>query len=259
MEQTFTLSNGEQIACTFLGQGTPLVCIHAPCIGSINFTAQQPLADSHQLILPDLPGHGQSSSLAKPFTIHDLAVCLHDLLSLLGHERPVLLGYSQGASIALEYALCYPNKVQALILVSAFSEVSDLYLHSRFYMAEAMAHLHGVPLLARSITSSHMEDPHTQEKWIKHASMTDADTLKYLYVAGHSYDCSERLHEIHLPTLLVYGEEDRHMHRYGQLLHAGLSQAEMVLIPSVAHQVVTKASTELNRLCREFSYVKTGG
>ncbi|MED4779290.1 alpha/beta hydrolase [Brevibacillus choshinensis] len=259
MERILTLSNGEQIACTLLGQGTPLVCIHAPCIGSINFTSQQPLSDSYQLVLPDLPGHGRSSSLAKPFTIHDLTVCLHEIMGLLGHERPILLGYSQGASIALEYALCFPDKVQGLILVSAFSEVSDLYLHSRFYIAEAMASIHGVPLLARSITTSHVENPDMQETWIRHVSLTDADTLKHLYVAGHSYHCTDRLPEIHLPTLLVYGEEDRHMYRYRQLLHQGLPQAKSVIIPGVAHQVVTKASTELNRLCREFSNVKKGG
>jgi len=259
MEQIVSLPNGEQLACTIAGRGTPLVCLHAPCIGSVNFSSQQPLAETYQLIVPDLPGHGHSSRPAKPFTIHHLAVCLHELLKELGYERPLLLGYSQGASIALEYALCHPGQVQGLILVGANSEVSDLYLHSRFYLAEVMARLHGVPLLARSIASSHTDDRHMQESWIRHASLTDADTLKQLYRAGHSYHCTERLSELQLPTLLVYGEEDRPMHRYGQLLHQKMAQSQMVMIPGVAHQVVTKASAAFNRLCREFFYAKTGG
>lgn len=259
MKQTLTLSTGEQIAYHVFGQATPLVCIHAPCIGSINFLSQQPLSDSHQLVVPDLPGHGYSSPIASPFSIHDLAVRLDDFLNQLGLERPFLLGYSEGASIALEYALSYPEQVQGLILVSAFSEVNDLYLHSRFYLAEATASIHGVPLLARSITSSHVDDPDLQKQWIEHASLTDADTLQQLYMTGHSYTCTDRLPEIQLPTLLVYGEEDRHMHPYAQLLSKGLPQAKTVMVPGVAHQVVTKAASAFNRLCREFTGMKTGG
>lgn len=252
MEHTITLPNGT-LACTIVGQGTPLLFIHAPCIGSINFVSQHPLTDTFQLLVPDLPGHGHSSPLPEPFSIHDLALCLHELIQALGVEKPYLLGYSQGASIALEYALCFPEQVSGLILVSAFSEVNDLYLHSRFYLAQAMAGIHGVPLLAQSITSSHIDDPQLQEKWIKHASLTDSTTLSHLYKAGHSYNCTQRLPQITLPTLLVYGAEDRSIHPYGQLLSEGIPISKMVMIPGVAHQVVTKAAPELNRLCREFS------
>jgi pimeloyl-ACP methyl ester carboxylesterase len=213
---------------------------------------QHALADGCQLVVPDLPGHGRSSPLATAFSIHDLAQCLSRLLRTLGLERPILLGYSQGASIALEYALCYPHNVRGLILAGAFSEVNELYLHSRFYLAETMASLHGVGILARSITSSHIEDPTVQEQWIEHASLTDAASLKQLYTAGHAYQCTHRLTEIDAPALLVYGEEDRQMHPYGQLLSAKLRQAELVFIPGVAHQVVTKAAPAFHLLCRDF-------
>jgi pimeloyl-ACP methyl ester carboxylesterase len=209
--------------------------------------------------MPDLPGHGQSSPRPTPYAIQDLAIDLHDLMHPLGLERPFILGYSQGASIALAYALRFPDEVQGLILVSAFSEVSDFYLHGRFYMAQSMASIHGVPLLARSIASSHTDDPALREEWVAHASLTDTATVKHLYAAGHAYRCTDRLPEIQVPALLVYGERDKRMHPYAQQLSHGLTQAELVIIPGVAHQVVTKAADEFNRLCREFSYVKTGG
>lgn len=259
MKHTITLPNGDQMTVAISGQGAPLLFLHAPCIGSINFHFQQPLADSYTLLIPDLPGHGQSSPRPAPYSIHDLAQCLHDLMNHLGHERPLLLGYSQGASIALEYALSFPDQVQGLILASAFSEVSDFYLHGRFYMAQTMASIHGVPLLARSIASSHTDDAALKDEWITHSSLTDAATLKHLYSAGHAYHCTQRLPEIHLPTLLVYGEQDKQMHPYAQLLKQGLPHAELTFIPGVSHQVVTKAAAKFNQLCREFSHVKTGG
>jgi len=259
MKQTITLPNGDQMTALISGEGPPLLCLHAPCIGSINFCFQQSLADSYTLVIPDLPGHGQSSPRPTPYTIEDLAQSLHALMNELGHERPFILGYSQGASIALAYALCFQTEVQGLILVGAYSEVNDFYLHGRFYMAQTMASMHGVPLLARSIASSHVDDPDLREEWITHASLTDAATLKQLYTAGHAYNCTKRLPEVHVPTLLVYGEQDKHMHAYGQMLNKGLPHAQLAMIPGVAHQVVTKTAADLNRLCREFSYAKTGG
>lgn len=252
MERIIPLPDGELMACLTFGQGRPIVCIHAPCIGSVNFQYQQTLADTYELIIPDLPGHGRSSALAKPYTIHDLATRLHRLLGALGLERPYLLGYSQGASIALEYALCFPEEISGLILASGFSEVDDLYLHSRFSVAQALATLHGVPLLARSIASSHTDDPQTRDHWIQHASRTDAGTLKQLYAAGHSYRCTQRLHELSMPTLLVYGGEDTRMHPYGQLFRRHLPHAKLIFLPGVPHQVVTKAAASFNQLCRDF-------
>lgn len=253
MEQTLVHLDGKQYAFQLSGKGTPLLCIHAPCIGSVNFDYQQSLSDSYQLIVTDLPGHGDSSPLDKPASIGELAESLHKLIPSLGIEqKPYILGYSQGASIALEYCLRYPQSVQGAILVSAFSEVHDLYLHSRFLIAQALSSLHRVPLLAKSIASSHVDDEETRNKWIAHASKTDATSLKYLYAAGHKYHCTQRLGNIQLPVLLAYGDGDHRMHPYAQMLNMKLPQAKLFMIPNVKHQVLTHAAPALNQLVRNF-------
>jgi pimeloyl-ACP methyl ester carboxylesterase len=251
-DRLFHLSSGRTIACRTLGQGFPLVCIHAPGIGSVNFSRQYPLADTCRLILPDLPGHGRSSPLRSPFSIADLADQLHELLVLLGHERAVVLGYSQGASIALEWCLRHPDAVAGLILAGGFSEVNELYLHTRFRLAQTVAALHGVSLLARSTASSHLDDRTERRHWMGHARQTDARTLCRLYAAGHRYRCTERLQEIRVPVLLVYGQQDKPMHAYGRLLAEHLPHARLALIPGVKHQVVTRGAGPFNERCREF-------
>lgn len=252
MEQILVHQDGKQFAFHISGKGQPLLCIHAPCIGSINFVYQQTLADTYQLIVPDLPGHGDSSPMEKPFSIGELAERLHKLVGSLGIERPFILGYSQGATIALEYCLRYPDHVQGGILASGFSEVNDLYLHGRFWVAQALSMLHGVPLLARSIASSHVDDPEMREKWTAHASKTDPNSLKYLYAAGHRYQCTERLGNIQLPILLAYGKQDQRMHHYAQMLTMKLPKVKLEMIPNVKHQVITKAAPVFNQLCRTF-------
>lgn len=252
MERLFELPNGNTVACKLSGQGTPIVCIHAPCIGSTNFIYQEPLSDAYQLVIPDLPGHGASSTIRTRYSIADLAVWLDSLIQMLGLEHPIILGYSQGASIAIEYGLRYPDRVQGVILVSAFSEVNELYLHSRFLLAKAMAALHGIPLLARSTASSHLNDPTIQSQWIRHACRTDAECLKRLYAAGHLYHCTQYLHELKMPALLVYGEEDKPMHPYAHLLAKHLPDAKLTMVPGTKHQVVTRAAQSFNQLCRDF-------
>lgn len=252
MEQRIIPIDGEQLACKLSGTGTPVLCIHAPCIGSLTFSYQNALADHFQLIVPDLPGHGESSSFGGHFSISDLAVYLDRLIQSLGIMRPFFLGYSQGASIALEYCLRHPDKVQGAILVSAFSEVKDWYLHSRFFMAQTISSLHGIPLLAKSIASSHLDDQTMRNAWIHYASQTDARCLSSLYAAGHQYSCTDRLNELRMPILLVYGKEDRQMQPYAELLASHLPHASLVQVPHTHHQVITRAASTFNQLCRDF-------
>ncbi|WP_289135751.1 alpha/beta fold hydrolase [uncultured Brevibacillus sp.] len=252
MEQVMVQLKNGQLASTLSGKGTPVLCIHAPCIGSMNFSQQHALSDAYQLIVPDLPGHGSSSSFGGRFSIGELADYLNQLTLELNITQSYLLGYSQGASIALEYCLRYPEKVKGVILVSAFSEVKDFYLHGRFFMAQTLSWLHGIPLLARSIASSHVNDPAIHAKWVEHASRTDARSLASLYGAGHRYRCTERLDELRMPALLVYGKEDRQMQPYAQLFKKQLPGANLLHIPHVHHQVITRAAPAFNQLCRDF-------
>lgn len=251
MEQ-LQLTDGAHLSYQRMGSGTPLLLIHAPGIGSVNFSYQAPLAATCELIIPDLRGHGDSSPFQTPFSLSKVADDLAALISRLGHEQVVLFGYSQGAAIALECLLRYPDLFAGAVLVSGYSEVSDVYLHTRFYLAQAMASLHGVSLLARSTASSHLTDEAEQRRWIAHGEKTDAYTLHHLYIAGHQFHCTNVLSEISQPVLLLYGEQDKPMHRYAALLAKGLPSAELHFIPGVKHQLVTRAWESCNRLTGEF-------
>jgi pimeloyl-ACP methyl ester carboxylesterase len=247
-----TLPSGTSMSYLVKGEGIPLICIHAPGIGFVNFMRQHPLADYCQLVLPDLRGHGSSTPATESFTIADLAKDLVYLIESLQAPQVVVLGYSQGGSLALECCLQLPERIAGAVLISSFSEVNELYLHSRFYMAEALASMHAVSFLARSTAASHLNDKNEQQTWIAHAERTDAYSLHQLYRAGHLYQCTARLHEIHVPVLSLYGSDDKQMHPYGKLMADHLPDCDTQLIPQVKHQVVTKAADACNRLVRDF-------
>ena len=64
----------------------------------------------------DTRGHGKSKRGDAPFTIKQFAKDLNVFMDNLGIERAIILGFSDGANIAMEFVLKYPHKVKALIL-----------------------------------------------------------------------------------------------------------------------------------------------
>ena len=79
-------------------------------------------------------GHGSSERLAEArainFMHHEGEVVLPGLLERLEIRKPVLLGHSDGGSIALVFAGTYPGNVRALILEAPHVFVEGLSVHS---------------------------------------------------------------------------------------------------------------------------------
>ena len=79
-------------------------------------------------------GHGNSDTLVEKrpvrFMHHEGEVVLPELLDKLGVKRPVLIGHSDGGSIALIFAGKYPEAVSGLILEAPHVFVEDLSIAS---------------------------------------------------------------------------------------------------------------------------------
>ncbi|WP_176560252.1 alpha/beta fold hydrolase [Brevibacillus dissolubilis] len=247
-----TLRDGAKLSYIDKGRGQPILFIHAPGIGSINFSRQEPLAHKYRLLIPDLRGHGDSTPAREVFTIRDVADDLHDLIEALQLQDVVLCGYSQGACIALECLLSYPECFSGAILVGGYSEVNNLTLESEYWLAELLSNADTVPLFARGITGTHIADHEERKIWMEHFNKTDSQSLHRLYQAGHVFNCTERLREIQTPVLLLYGARDYSMHHYGEILRDHLPNSELRFVAGAKHQLVTHESEEFNRLIGEF-------
>ena len=71
----------------------------------------------YRVIAVDTRGHGKSPRGIAPFTMDQFAADLKGLLDELGIEAPILLGFSDGANIAMKFALRYPGRLKALIQI----------------------------------------------------------------------------------------------------------------------------------------------
>jgi pimeloyl-ACP methyl ester carboxylesterase len=75
-------------------------------------------------------GHGGSDSLGEPRSVsymhHEAQVVLPEILRKAGIERPLLLGHSDGASIAILYAGTFPESPAGLVLEAPHVFVEDI-------------------------------------------------------------------------------------------------------------------------------------
>lgn len=99
------------------GQGVPLVLLHGNGEDGGYFRHQLAyFSQRYRVIAVDTRGHGKSPRGTAPFTMAQFAEDLKGLLDELGVEAPILLGFSDGANIAMKFALRYPHRLRALIL-----------------------------------------------------------------------------------------------------------------------------------------------
>jgi len=102
------------------GQGQPLILLHGNGESSDYFEHQIPFfSNEYHVIAIDTRGHGESPRGEKPFTIKQFAGDLKDFLDAKDIEKAILLGFSDGGNIAMDFALKYPERVEKLILNGA--------------------------------------------------------------------------------------------------------------------------------------------
>ena len=112
--------NDIELAYTHRGKGTPLVLLHGYPLDHHLWDDVAPLLeDTFELILPDLRGFGESTTVDSPFTMDDYASDIAGLLDQLGIQKTAIVGHSMGGYVALAFARLYPERVSGLGLVSS--------------------------------------------------------------------------------------------------------------------------------------------
>jgi pimeloyl-ACP methyl ester carboxylesterase len=113
--------NGFQMYLDQRGDGEPLLLLHGGTgIGAdwrLVFTAGDPAG--FRLIVPDLRGHGRSTNPSRAFTFRQAAADVLALLDHLGIARAKAIGLSMGAKTLLRMATQQPDRIDAMVLVSA--------------------------------------------------------------------------------------------------------------------------------------------
>ena len=99
------------------GQGFPLILLHGNGEDNSYFEHQIDFfSKKYRVIALDTRGHGKTQRGERSFTIAQFADDLYDFMIYHKIEKANILGFSDGANIAMKFVLKYPEKVEKLIV-----------------------------------------------------------------------------------------------------------------------------------------------
>lgn len=209
------------------------------------------LADAgYRVIAPDLMGFGYSGKPRNAeYTIPGQARLLTRLLDSLSIPRAIFVGSSYGGAVAATCALDYPDRVEKLVLVGTVSNNRPLAFNlMRVFSSPLVGDLVS-PLLigSRRLLRRRMKRVYDRHSWVmderrvdaRHLPLRAAGTHRAIIRTVRGWDAeriSRDAHLISLPTLLLWGENDREIPLAdGERLHEEISGSRFVVFLKCGH------------------------
>ena len=193
--------NGINLYFETHGSGRPLILLHGGLGSGEMFGPILPaLAGRHQVIAPDLQGHGRTADIDRPIDVRLMADDIAALIDHLGLDRPDVVGYSLGGGVALQTAVKYPAKVGRLVAASANIRRDAIY-------PEMLAQQGQVNAAAAEF----MKDTPMYELYQRVAPRPE-DFPRLLDKMGEGmakdFDFTEEVRGLQVPTLIVAADAD---------------------------------------------------
>jgi pimeloyl-ACP methyl ester carboxylesterase len=204
------------------GGGTPLVLLHG---GLHNTALDAPVAERfarrRRVLSVDLQAHGRTADVDRPLRYEQLADDVAALLDALGIARADLLGYSFGATVALNIAIRHPARVRKLVLASIPFSDGGWYPEVR----EGFKHLGGA--LAEMMRPS--PDYQTYAAVAPRPEQFPRLLDRMGELTTRPFDWSADIARLAVPAMLVYADADSippaHIARFFELLGGGQRDA----------------------------------
>jgi pimeloyl-ACP methyl ester carboxylesterase len=240
--------NGLHLYYETYGSGAPLVLLHGGMLTiDLNFASLIPtLAQTHTVIGVEMQGHGRTANIDREITYANLATDIVALLDHLGIERAAVLGHSMGGGVALELAVNHPDRVSAIVPISASVSKDgmhpDLLDPSTFETSSIMP------------TAQDFADfKGAYERLSPHPEQFDAFLMS---LSGMDSDFAgwtdEQLAGISCPVLIVQGDNDFTTVPHAGVMLAKIPNSTLAVIPATTHMQVTRRDTILLPVLEQF-------
>jgi proline iminopeptidase len=296
IQEGYIDSHGVPIYYTTIGRGAPIVIVHGGPGASHDYFLPYllPLTRQNRLIFIDERGSGRSQKLEDPagYTVENMVEDVEAVRQGLVLGKITLLGHSYGGVLAQAYALKYQNNLSHLILCSTFARTTEMNRVLARIKAAAPAEVreqidreeqaglygHGKVYEKNRYTNEYMiaawgggyfpylyqnhPDPNydpTQvaglpwdlyrEMWGSHGEFVIDGNLK-------SVEYVERLHTIHVPTLIIAGEHDECDPSLSQEMHQKIADSQIVILPKSGHMTFVDQQGMFNDSVNTFVHLK---
>jgi pimeloyl-ACP methyl ester carboxylesterase len=226
---------GCNIALWRAGAGRPLLMLHGASDAGQWLPVMDDLAARHDVIVPEHPGFGASDTPAWLDTIPDLANFYLDVIDQLDLGDVDLVGHDLGGWIAAELAVRDPRRLASLTLVAAAGihvpgvAQTDPFLRTDEQRIRDLFHdAARADEMIKRVLRPELEDTN-----LKNQTTTARLTWQ---PRGYDPHLAKWLHRIALPTLVVWGANDKLQPvAYASAWQKLISGAQLVVVPDCGH------------------------
>ncbi|HEY5082826.1 MAG TPA: alpha/beta hydrolase [Bauldia sp.] len=218
------------------GTGEPLLFLHGT--GTFHgFEFAKDWADKFHVIHPHHPGFGESGDAPAMDTFHDYVMHYVEMLDILGVDKVHAVGFSLGGFLAAHFASEHPERVKTLSLVAPAGMRSKEHPMLDVLMASS-----------EQIVESMAFDFEVLKPWLPTGPDPDFLGARYREAASMARLLWEKpwdqkflryLHRITMPTLIVWGQEDKIIpFQHADLWKAKLPNAKVKVFKNAGHLVL---------------------
>lgn len=246
------VANGVRHHVQRLGKGNhTVVFLHGLVMDNLSsfyFTLANPVAETCDVVLYDLRGHGMSERPARGYAVADFVADLAGLLDALAIAGPVdLVGNSFGGLLALAFAAAHAARVRRLALIDAHTGTDGWAAQMT-----ATLDLKGTARDAKIADSfQSWLGRHSERKRNRLAKSAEALVEGTSLVADLRDSPPLELGSITAPTLALYGESSD-VRAHGEALAAKLPACTFELLPGCSHSVLWEATAHVRERVTRF-------
>lgn len=202
--------------------GTPLVLLHGG--GStieVTFGKVLPFFARHrQVIAVEEQAHGRTSDRDKPVRFETSADDVAALLKHLKVEKADLLGFSNGASVALQVAIRHPEAVRKLVFASSLTKKEGAY--PQFWEFMKKAQFSNMPQPLKEAFLKVNPDP----EMLRNMHDKDLERMRHFTDVP-----DEHLERLAAPTLILAGDKDIVKPEHAAELARTIPRARLMILP----------------------------
>jgi pimeloyl-ACP methyl ester carboxylesterase len=237
--ENFADVNGQHLFYSVHGAGKPLILLHGGINPDSFGSNLAELARHRQVIAVHLQAHGRTPDTHRPLRSETMGEDIAALIDHLNFAKADVMGYSLGASVALQTAIRHPDVVDRLVLVSAAMRQDGFYPEgvAAFKQLEANAATFGPGVKASPLGKAY----------------PDVDWTNLFRKVGdltkRPFDWSADVAKLQARTLLVFADADairpEHMVEFWKALGGGRRDAgidgslrpanELAILPNTTH------------------------